>query len=154
MATHDERASYAESMAQYWESVGFARAAGQLIGHLMVCDPPHQTQAELAAALGLSAGTISVQIRNLVSLGLAESVRLPGERARYYQMPQGAWGLVMRAEGERIAALGAMAEAGLGVLPPTREDRITDLDAMTRFFEAEWPALVKRFEDFLRKDTA
>jgi hypothetical protein len=52
----------------------------------------------------------------------------------------------------RIAGLRALAQAGLMALPASRQDRITSLDAMVRFWEIEWPQLEQRFEDFVRRD--
>ena len=147
----DARAAYAATVAQYWESVGFARAAGAILGHLMVCEPAAQTQAELASALGLSAGTVSTQVRTLMAATLVEKVRLPGERAQRYQLPEDVWLSLIGSETERIAGLRALVDAGAEVTPATRPDRIGALDTVVAFFEAEWPHVMHRYQDFLER---
>ncbi|WP_297083715.1 GbsR/MarR family transcriptional regulator [uncultured Demequina sp.] len=148
----DARAQYAAQVAQYWETVGFSPAAGAILGHLMVCEPAAQTQAELAEALHLSAGTVSTQLRSLIATTLVEKVRLPGQRALRYQLPQNVWLRLIGSETERIAGLRRLVDAAAEVSPETRPDRIGALDTVVRFFEAEWPAFMARYDDYLRKE--
>lgn len=143
---------FVAKVAAYWETLGLAPSAGSILGHLMVCEPAAQTQAELASALQISAGSISTQLGLLGNVGLVERVRVPGERGARYQLPQDMWTRLVLAEGERIVGLRRLAQAASAVLPATRTDRIESLDLMVRFWEAEWPLLEQRFEDFVRKD--
>ena len=138
--------------ARYWEANGLSHAGGTILGYLQVCEPAAQTQTEVAAALGLSAGTVSTQLGLLVRIGLVERVRAPGDRRGRYQLPANMWTHILLTESERIAGLRTLAEAGLAALPATRPDRIKSLDALVRFWEGKWPRLEKRFEDFVRKD--
>ncbi|WP_084104702.1 GbsR/MarR family transcriptional regulator [Demequina sp. NBRC 110056] len=148
----DARAGYAAQVSQYWETGGLTRAAGSILGHLMVCEPAAQTQATLASALHLSAGSVSTQLRTLTAVGMVERVRPPGERAYHYQLPQDMWVRILGTEDQRIAGLRALADAGMAALPATRPDRITSLDQMVRFFEGEWPRIAARLDEFLRKE--
>jgi len=150
--TADARAEYAAHVAQYWETVGFAPAAGAILGHLMACEPAVQTQAELASALHLSAGTVSTQLRGLLATTLVEKVRLPGQRALRYQLPQNVWLRLIGSETERIAGLRRLVDAAAEVTPETRPDRIGALDTVVTFFEAEWPAFMARYDEYLRKE--
>jgi DNA-binding transcriptional regulator GbsR (MarR family) len=146
--THAQRA-YAERIGAYWESVGFAHAAGLIIGFLMVCDPARQSQAAIGRELHLSAGSVSTHVRALHAVGLLDRARVPGERTAYYEIPPGAWTRLMEAEGERIAAIAALADAGSRVLPATRPERITEMGDMARFFQREWPAVMARMNEEL-----
>lgn len=152
MTDADARSAYAARVAQYWETVGFAPAAGAILGHLMVCEPASQTQAQLASALHLSAGTVSTQLRTLLASTLVEKVRLPGERAQRYQLPENVWLRLIGSETERIAGLRVLVDAAGDATPETRPDRIGALDTVVRFFEAEWPRLMDRYDEFLRKE--
>ena len=152
MTTDDARREYAHKVAQYWESVGFSRASGAILGHLMVCEPAYQTQAQLALELGLSAGTVSTQLRALLASTLVEKTRVPGVRAQFYQLPENVWLGLIGSETERIAGLRSLVEGGADALPATRTDRITALDTVVKFFEAEWPQLMERYDEYLRKE--
>jgi len=129
-----------------------SRAAGAILSHLMVCEPAAQTQAELASSLTLSSGAVSTQLQALIATGIVERVRRPGIRTQFYQLPEGVWLKLMGSESARIARLRAVSDAGLAALPATRQDRVTTLDLMVRFFEAEWPRLTERFDEFMRKE--
>ncbi|WP_291379555.1 MarR family transcriptional regulator [Demequina sp.] len=148
-SAHD---AFAAEAAQFWEYAGMSRAAGAILGHLMVCEPAAQTQAELASALRLSSGAVSTQLQALITSGLVERVRRLGVRTQFYQLPEGVWLKLMGSEDVRIAKLRAVSDAGLAALPATRQDRITTLDLMVRFFEAEWPRVMERFDEFMRKE--
>ncbi|WP_061963007.1 GbsR/MarR family transcriptional regulator [Demequina aurantiaca] len=148
----DATATYVADVAEYWERGGFSHAAGQILGHLMVCEPAEQTQAELAEALGLSAGTVSTQLKILLAVEMVERVRSRGVRTSFYQVPKNMWTRVLASETSRIGGLRGLADQGLKVLPQTRPDRIVSLDQMVRFFEHEWPQLEERLEEFLRKE--
>ncbi|MFN3866994.1 MAG: GbsR/MarR family transcriptional regulator [Demequina sp.] len=147
-----ERLAYVERVAGFWQSGGLGHAAGAILGYLTVCEPAAQTQAEIASALGLSAGTVSTQLRTLAGVEMVERVRRMGVRTHFYQMPRDMWVRILGTEDRRIAGLRALADEGLAVMPATRHDRITSLEQMVRFFEHEWPLLTERLEEFLRKE--
>ncbi|WP_084128751.1 GbsR/MarR family transcriptional regulator [Demequina sp. NBRC 110055] len=148
------REAYVRQVAAYWESGGLTHAAGLILGYLSVCEPAAQTQAQVASALRLSAGSVSTQLRQLTPVGMVERVRLPGERAARYQVPQDMWTEIMGTEDQRIAGLRALADAGAAVMPAERPDRIRSLDLMVRFWEAEWPATRRRLAAFLAQETS
>lgn len=147
-----ESLAYVERVATYWQSGGLGHAAGAILGYLTVCEPAALTQAEIASALGLSAGTVSTQLRTLVAVEMVEKVRRMGVRTHFYQLPHDMWVRILGSEDRRIAGLRKLADEGLTVMPETRHDRVTSLDQMVRFFEHEWPLLSKRLEEFLRKE--
>ncbi|WP_062077572.1 GbsR/MarR family transcriptional regulator [Demequina globuliformis] len=146
------RRDFVARVAAYWERGGLTHAAGTILGHLMVCEPADPTQAELADALGLSAGSVSTQLSQLQAIGMVERVRVPGERAAHYQLPRDMWTEILMSEQERIAGLRSLATAAEAVRPAERPDRIGSLDAMVRFWEQEWPGTQRRLDEFLRKE--
>ncbi|MFW7415566.1 GbsR/MarR family transcriptional regulator [Demequina sp. SO4-18] len=149
-----ERLAYVEQVANFWQAGGLGHAAGAILGYLTVCEPAAQTQAEIASALGLSAGTVSTQLRTLAGVEMVEKVRRMGVRTHFYQLPQDMWVRLIGSEDRRIAGLRELADAGIAVMPATRHDRIASLEQMVRFFEHEWPLLSKRLEEFLRKEAS
>ena len=64
MMTEAESA-FVEEMGQALAGYGMTPMAGRVWGWLLICDPPEQTAAELAEALGASRGAISGTARIL-----------------------------------------------------------------------------------------
>jgi DNA-binding transcriptional regulator GbsR (MarR family) len=82
----DELRDYAEEVGLWASRQGVPPAFGKLLGWLLICDPPQQSSAELAAALGLSNGSVSTGMRMLERSGLARRVARPGRRGHAYEM--------------------------------------------------------------------
>lgn len=140
----DAQHAYVDRVATFFTMFGSARAWAEILGWLMICEPAEQSQAEIAADLGLSAGTVSTQLRTHVSLGMVETVRVRGDRTQRYRLREGAWHSVMASELDRIRAMGQLAREGADVLPADRPERVTELAALADFFAREWPPLMER----------
>jgi len=69
-----EEAAYVEEVGVIYEGMGFPRMAGRIIGWLLICDPPHQSQAQLGAVLHASKGSISTMTQMLLRTGLVKRV--------------------------------------------------------------------------------
>jgi DNA-binding transcriptional regulator GbsR (MarR family) len=82
----DELRNYAEEIGLWSSRQGLPPAYGKILGWLLICDPPQQTSAELAAALDLSKGSVSMGMRMLERSGLARRVAIPGRRGHAYEM--------------------------------------------------------------------
>ena len=147
----DAQADFVETVGRFWESVSLARTAGRILGWLMICEPAHQSAADLVGALDVSTGSVSTQVRHLGQLGLVERTTFPGDRASYYQLPEGVWVRTMEAELARMVQMRALAEAGSGVLPTTRPDRVTELGVIAEFFSEEWPGFLAKLSQRLTK---
>ena len=146
------QSAFVERVGRWWEATTGSRTAGRILGWLMICEPAHQSSADLMEALHTSAGSISTQIRVLETIGLVERVTFPGDRATYFQLLPHAWIELMENEQQRIVGLAAMARDALDVAPAERPDRVTDLVRITEFFVAEWPALMERLAQHLEKE--
>jgi DNA-binding transcriptional regulator GbsR (MarR family) len=82
----DERRRYADEVGLLSSRMGMPPAYGKLLGWLLICDPPAQSSTDLAAALGLSKGSISTGMRMLERSGLVRRVVLPGRNGHAYEM--------------------------------------------------------------------
>ncbi|WP_062465197.1 GbsR/MarR family transcriptional regulator [Demequina soli] len=153
MPMTDAQHAYVDRVATFFTMFGSARAWAEILGWLMICEPAERTQAEIAEDLGLSAGTVSTQLRAHVQLGMVEQVRVRGDRTQRYRLRPGAWFAVMSSELERIRALGDLARAGDGVLPRDRPERVTELGDLADFFAREWPPLLERMTAEREKGT-
>jgi DNA-binding transcriptional regulator GbsR (MarR family) len=138
---------YAEEAAVVLAGMGLPTATGKLLGWLLICRPAAQSGAEMAAALGLSKGSVSAGLRMLETTGLARRVAMPGRRGSFYEMTPDA---IMRAAGsERFTDFRRLMDRGLEVLggedvPGAERLRVSrDFYA---FLEVELPKLIDRFK--------
>ncbi|WP_326807604.1 transposase [Streptomyces sp. NBC_01775] len=92
------RESFVEEMGLLWEAVGSARMDGRIIGYLIVTDAPYVSSAQLADALKVSAGSISLATRRLTEAGFVKRHAVPGERSRYFRMEDDVWGSFLAGE--------------------------------------------------------
>lgn len=116
---------------------GTPRMVGRLYGWLLVCDPPEQSAAELAESLQASKGSISTATRTLLTMGLAERVRLRGERFDRFRirpeaMDEAIWREDQFTGPHRVIRMGLDALAGE---PAERRQRLEELDWMYAWWE-------------------
>ncbi len=97
---------FIEGFARLMESRGIPRAAGRIFSFLQVSDPPEQTAAQIATALGISLGTVSSMTRLLMQAGWVERISRRGERQARYRSSAGMMSLTVD-----------------GVMEPTRRAR-------------------------------
>ncbi|NIA13773.1 MAG: MarR family transcriptional regulator [Nitrospiraceae bacterium] len=149
MNTKRERKAYADQMGLFLEHLGLPPMAGRICGWLLVCDPPLQTAAELAEALGASRGSISTMTRQLVQFSLIERVAIPGERSRGYQVRTSGFTGVLKVQYEATVEIRKMADQGLVMLKgesPRARRRLEEFRDFYAFFEREFPLLIEKWE--------
>lgn len=140
--------TYVEQVGIQLEEMGMPRMAGRILGWLLVCSPPHQSAADIQAALGGSKAAISTSLQLLTRFEVVERVGIPGERSAYHQLRAASWSEQLERKVLRISAMRKLAERGLAVLegePPERRRRLEEIRDMYLFFENEWPALLERY---------
>lgn len=144
-----ERRQFFEEMGLMFEGSGMPRMAGRVMGWLLLCDPPHQTAAQVGEVVGASKGSISTMLRHLVGAGIVERMGIPGERSRFYRIREDCWAVHMRERVTLMKAMRELAERGLELMrgedPPLLQ-RLEDFRGLHAFFEREMPAMLKRYE--------
>lgn len=130
-------------------TMGLAPAHGKLLGWLLICDPPAQSSAQLAGALGLSKGSVSTGTRLLEQAGLIRRVAAPGRRERVYEMTPDAVQRVIEG-GNRFREFRELMDRGLAVLsslgaPASRAGRLREMRDVYAFVERELPKLMERY---------
>ena len=146
----DPRLQFVEEIGLVFDRSGLTRMAGRILGWLLICDPPHQSMGEIADVLRASKGSISSMTRFLIQVGLVERVSLPGERRDYFRIRSNAWVELMQAKMAEITHLRRLAEQGLELLDsddPARRERLENMRDTYLFLEAEFPALLQRWQD-------
>lgn len=132
---------YAEEIGFYFAEAGLPRMPGRVLGWLLVCDPPHQSADELAAALRVSSGSISMAMQMLIRAGAVERFAVRGSRRTYYRVRPGFW-LHEAEEKARLAAeWRKIADRGLAMLADedsSRSQRLQEMRDMYAFLEVEY----------------
>lgn len=147
--TPEKEARFADEVGLLFAEAGLPRITGRLLGWLLVCEPEHQSLADLTSALGISKASASTSTRLLIEMGLVERTILPGDRRDYVRMASGAWLKFFRRRMALIGALRAIAERGLQVVngtPLPRRGRLEQMRRLYTFLERAMPALIAEFE--------
>jgi DNA-binding transcriptional regulator GbsR (MarR family) len=140
---------FIESAGMAFDEAGMPRMAGRILGWLLICDPPHQSAAQLAHHVGGSKGSISTMTRLLISIRLVERLTLPGDRSTHYRMREDAWMEILRLRNKQLRTWRELAEQGLALLngePREKRRRLEEMHDLHSFFERQLPVLVARWE--------
>jgi DNA-binding transcriptional regulator GbsR (MarR family) len=143
-----ERSQFVEEVGLMFEMLGLPRMAGRLFGALLISDPPHQSNGELAEMLQASKGSISTMTRLLIQIGLIERISLAGDRRDYFQIKPHAWAQMTKQRMAQISAFRQLAERGLAMLagePPRVTGRLQEMHDVHAFLERELPLLDERW---------
>ena len=147
---------FVNQMGGYFESSGFPRLAGRLLGWLLVCDPERQSSEELAAALSASSGGISTNARMLSQFGFIERLAIAGDRRTYFRLRPHAFAAGERQRIRTMADLKAMADAGLHAMrgsPPERGRRLQEMRDLSAYMETVLTNALDQFGDPTKENT-
>lgn len=72
---------------------GFAEVMGRLYGTLLL-NPEPMSLDDLASGLGISKGSVSMNMRDLERWGMAKEVWVRGERKKYYKAESDMWQVI------------------------------------------------------------
>jgi hypothetical protein len=147
---------FIESLGIYFEHLEMPRIAGRILGLLLVARRP-LTLDDMAAALRVSRGSASTNIRLAVQAGVAELVGFPGDRHDYYRLAGDAWEHHMRRGIKLTSALRRIVEEGLAALEPGDDAafaRLADLHDFCDFSLGELDAMLVRWREHHRSRVA
>jgi len=112
----DEELLWVERVAKYCaDQDGLPMIAGRVLGWLMICDPPEQSAAQIAEAIGASRASLTNNLRLLGSVGFVRQITKPGDRTVYYHVDDNAWETVVRRQIASLASFGDILRDGLTV---------------------------------------
>jgi DNA-binding transcriptional regulator GbsR (MarR family) len=132
---------YADEIGLFFQDQGLPLMPGRILGWLMVCDPEHQSAEELAEALQVSRGGISMAIQMLLGAGAVERHKIPGTRRIYYRLRPGFWLTEAEAKAKLAADWHKLTARGLelmGDLPDERRRRLWEAHDMYGFLAEEY----------------
>jgi hypothetical protein len=137
---------FAEEVAMICEGMGLPRMVGRVLGWLLICDPPRQSSADLARALGVSKGSISTATRLLESAALVRRVAVAGARGDAFELVPLAF--TQAVSPARLRVFRDLMDRGLAAIgddPGPRGKRLRDTREFYAFVERESTRLVEQF---------
>jgi DNA-binding MarR family transcriptional regulator len=134
--------------SHFAEQYGLPPLTGRALGWLLVCDPPEQRAAQIAAALSASRGGISGAVATLESMRFIQRRRPIGSRADLISVVPSAWarGLEASNEFDRLEELARSGLTALGDAGQERAARLTELAEFAGFFAERMPALFAEWQ--------
>lgn len=141
--------AFVEEVALVFERMGLVRMTGRTLGWLMICDPPEQTFAQVAAGLGASKGSISAALKTLTGAQWVERFGRPGQRRDLYRMREGGFEELTWAQLQGVGQFVDLAGRGLAMMPAEQADRRRRLQGIHDLFawlDAEIPRLRERWD--------
>src|SRR5512142_1084507 len=132
-----ELLEWVERVATFFQNqYGLPPITGRIFGWLLVCDPPEQSGAEIAAAIGASRASITTNMRLLTAGGLARRFTRPGERTAYYVFDDEALERAIRRRIDQMMAFSEITADAIEMLSGTgeRADRVRSAHATFEWF--------------------
>ena len=145
---------FVEKFGVLFDNFGLGGMAGRILGWLLICDPEHQTSAQLAEKLKASKGSISTVTRLLDQMGFITRVTIPGERATYFKFTTTSWPELIHRKIKGILQMKTLAANGLDILEGARPQQRERLELMKEFYTfmgQEFPAMISRWDDHRKK---
>lgn len=123
----DAALAWVERVAKYCaDQDGVPLIAGRILGWLVICDPPEQSAARIAEAIGASRASLTTNLRLLGSVGFLRQTTKPGDRTVYYRLDDDAWETVVRRQIASLASFGDIMRDGADLVghEPGRASRL------------------------------
>lgn len=144
----NEESTFVEAMGRLLGRSGMTPMAGRMWGWLLICEPPEQTAAQLAEALGASRGAISGTARILAVAGMIRRTTKRGDRREYFSVPPATFLALLSSTSSSYRRFREITDQGLALLaerPAASRARLQEVHDAYAYFERELPAVIDRF---------
>lgn len=145
----DEKSrKYIADAGSFYEKSGISKISGQIIGWLMIADPPHQTMKDLTDVLEVSKSSISTNIRFIISVGFIKKFSMVGKRQDYYRINHGVWKDAFGKKLVSIMEFKTLIQRSLDIVPKKASSRkvIEEMAAMYSFYEDAFASMQDKWE--------
>ncbi len=151
MSTTDYRnkIEFVEDFSLKIEELGYPRIYGQILGWLLICDPPHQSFPDLMENLDISKASVSNVTRMLLERGLIEKVRVQGERQMYFKLRKGSLVDFMEKQISLTQELEAVTAKALKLVEDKKEtdpERLKKVNHFYRFISEQVRLLIQKYK--------
>ena len=123
----DWRRDFAEEVSGLVLVDGTPRAAMRVLGWMVVCQPREQDAAAIQDELELSAGSVSVAVRTLCTLGMLERVEHPGDRRIYYRLRGHGWEEMLELHFQVLGEMRRLAHGAINAAPLDVDERLVEM---------------------------
>lgn len=140
---------FVEAFSLKIEELGHPRIYGQILGWLLICDPPHQSFPDLMDNLHISKASISNVTRMLIEQGLIEKVRIKGERQIYFKLKKGSVVDFMQKQMKLALDLEEITAKGLAYAESEENidsDRLKQANDFHRFLAEHTADLIEKYK--------
>src|SRR5215468_6144456 len=116
---HGDLLRWVERVATFFaEHYGLPPITGRILGWLMICDPPEQSPAQIAAAIGASRASLTTNMRLLTASGLVHRLTRSGGRTTYFRIDDDMWQSVIRRRIASMVSFGEITADAIRLLGP------------------------------------
>lgn len=127
-----EESEFVDKLGQIVQADGLSRVAGQVLGLMVVTEEP-LTADRIAQLLQVSRGTVSINVRLLESLYIAERYSVPADRRDYFRLRESPYASLVEGQVKRLnAAAASMGKSARKIESRTARRRIQELK---KFYE-------------------
>lgn len=116
--SHTQLLEWVESVTAFLTRDGISPIAGRILGWLMICDPPEQTAAQIALAIGASRASITTNMQILTTMEIVSRRTRAGERTAYYRIEDGAWEKLVQRQVASLTSFCEITSDGMSLLGP------------------------------------
>lgn len=107
----EEKLNFIEKLGIYYEDYGIPRIGGRILGLVVIANEPISAE-QISNLLKVSRGSISTNVRLLLTYGLLERTSVTGDRTDYYVVSESAWDSAIKARIEGFKNLKGIIEQG------------------------------------------
>lgn len=141
------KSDFLEEFSLKIEEFGHPRIYGQILGWLLICEPPYQSFPDLMDNLGISKASVSNTTRILLERGLIEKVRRKGERQIYFKLKEGSLVEFMEKQFQLMLDLESITFRGLELVKEKKDTDPNRLEKANKFHKF----MAKQSKNILQK---
>lgn len=148
-AGYTNKSEFVDDFSLKIEELGHPRIYGQILGWLLICNPPHQSFSDLMENLHISKASVSNTTRILIERGLIKKVRVKGERQMYFQLKEGSLMEFMEKQMQLTLDLESITAKGLQLIEKDESadtERLKKANDFHRFLAEQTSDLIEKYK--------
>ena len=142
-----EAPSFPEALAQLFDSQGWTRLVGRVIGELMLAEEAYLSTVQLCERIGVSKGHLSSAIQQLEQMRYIDRFGQSGTRQHFYRLRPNVFARAAAESIDPIRRMAAWAQQAIETVPPASRaaEELTHMRDFYRLFEQSMTALAAAF---------